>query len=117
MRVADLQIAFESQLSQRHAETNQAREEAQAHLERAIRAEARGAAPNVVRVLRPGKAVLPQLGSSPLFIKMGWVRWLRPGVIQWAPAASVPKGRPFRCVGARFPGGSVSHFADPFNAG
>lgn len=42
-RVADLQVAFESQLSQRQAEINQAREEAQAHLERAIRAEARGA--------------------------------------------------------------------------
>lgn len=42
-RVADLQVAFESQLSQRQAEITQAREEAQAHLERAIRAEASGA--------------------------------------------------------------------------
>lgn len=42
-RVADLQVAFESQLSHRQAEITQAREEAQAHLERAIRAEARGA--------------------------------------------------------------------------
>ena len=44
-RVADLQVTFESQLSQRQAEINQARDEAQAHLERAIRAEARGATP------------------------------------------------------------------------
>lgn len=42
-RVADLQVAFEAQLAQRQAETTQAREEAQALLERAIRAEARGA--------------------------------------------------------------------------
>ena len=43
-RVADLQVAFESQLSRCQAEINQAREETQAHLERAIRAEARGTA-------------------------------------------------------------------------
>ena len=42
-RVADLQVAFETQLGQRQAEITQAREEAQAHLERAIRAEARAA--------------------------------------------------------------------------